>query len=105
MSVFIGPQVYYLNHLVQPSYNKDTSTSTTATTTTTTTTTTTITTTTTTTTTGSNPFGFLVGYVVQGSNGEYAFMRPDEKIDLVKKVRELAPKDKLVLAGSGCECE
>lgn len=30
-------------------------------------------------------------------------MRPEEKIDLVRKVRELAPKDKLVLAGSGCE--
>ncbi|KAJ7333623.1 4-hydroxy-2-oxoglutarate aldolase, mitochondrial [Desmophyllum pertusum] len=43
------------------------------------------------------------GYVVQGSNGEYAFMRAEEKIDLVRKVRELAPKDKLVLAGSGCE--
>ncbi|XP_078358528.1 4-hydroxy-2-oxoglutarate aldolase, mitochondrial-like [Oculina patagonica] len=43
------------------------------------------------------------GYVVQGSNGEYAFMRPEEKIELVRKVRELAPKDKLVLAGSGCE--
>lgn len=30
-------------------------------------------------------------------------MRPEEKIDLVRKVRELAPKDKLILAGSGCE--
>jgi len=43
------------------------------------------------------------GYVVQGSNGEYAYMRAEEKIDLVRKVRELAPKDKLILAGSGCE--
>lgn len=43
------------------------------------------------------------GYVVQGSNGEYAYMRAEEKIDLVCKVRELAPKGKLILAGSGCE--
>ena len=43
------------------------------------------------------------GYVVQGSNGEYPYLRPDEKIDLVQKVRELAPKDKLIIAGSGCE--
>ncbi|XP_027060393.1 4-hydroxy-2-oxoglutarate aldolase, mitochondrial-like isoform X1 [Pocillopora damicornis] len=43
------------------------------------------------------------GYVVQGSNGEYAYMRAEEKIDLVHKVRELAPKGKLILAGSGCE--
>ena len=43
------------------------------------------------------------GYVVQGSNGEYPYLRPEEKIDLVRKVRELAPKDKLVVAGSGCE--
>ena len=48
-------------------------------------------------------FDCVTGYVVQGSNGEYAYMRPEEKIDLVRKVRELAPKDKLVLAGSGCE--
>ena len=48
-------------------------------------------------------FNCIEGYVVQGSNGEYAYMRPEEKIDLVRKVRELAPKDKLILAGSGCE--
>lgn len=48
-------------------------------------------------------FDCFTGYVVQGSNGEYAFMRPEEKIELVRKVRELAPKDKLVVAGSGCE--
>lgn len=43
------------------------------------------------------------GYVVQGSNGEYAYMRPEEKIEMVRRVRQLAPKDKLLLAGSGCE--
>lgn len=30
-------------------------------------------------------------------------MRAEEKIDLVRKVRELAPEEKLILAGSGCE--
>lgn len=48
---------------------------------------------------------FCLGYVVQGSNGEYAYMKVEEKIALVQKVRELAPKDKLILAGSGCEGE
>ena len=48
-------------------------------------------------------FNCVVGYVVQGSNGEYAYMRPEEKIDLVRKVRELTPRDKFILAGSGCE--
>jgi dihydrodipicolinate synthase/N-acetylneuraminate lyase len=43
------------------------------------------------------------GYVVQGSNGEYAYMRPEEKIELVRTVRRLAPADKIILAGSGCE--
>ena len=48
---------------------------------------------------------FLItsGYVVQGSNGEYAYMRPEEKIEMVRIVRQLAPQGKLVLAGSGCE--
>ena len=50
-------------------------------------------------------FCIFVGYVVQGSNGEYAYMKAEEKIALVQKVRELAPKDKLILAGSGCEGE
>jgi len=50
-----------------------------------------------------NSFSLVQGYVVQGSNGEYAYMRAEEKIDLVRKVRELSPKDKLILAGSGCE--
>ena len=50
-------------------------------------------------------FCIFVGYVVQGSNGEYAYMKAEEKIALVQKVRELATKDKLILAGSGCEGE
>ena len=47
----------------------------------------------------------FAGFVVQGSNGEYAYLNPDEKVDMVRNVRELAPKEKLLLAGSGCEGE
>ncbi|XP_060557304.1 4-hydroxy-2-oxoglutarate aldolase, mitochondrial-like [Ruditapes philippinarum] len=43
------------------------------------------------------------GYVVQGSNGEYVFLREDERIDLVRRVSEMAGKDKLIIAGAGCE--
>ncbi|CAH1783290.1 unnamed protein product [Owenia fusiformis] len=45
----------------------------------------------------------LKGYVVQGSNGEYTFLTAEERVEMVKKVREMIPKDKLILAGSGCE--
>jgi len=43
------------------------------------------------------------GYVVQGSNGEYAYMTSEERIELVSKVKAMMPNDKLLLAGSGCE--
>lgn len=45
------------------------------------------------------------GLVVQGSNGEYVYLSTEERIDLVKRVREFLPSDskKLLLAGSGCE--
>ncbi len=43
------------------------------------------------------------GYVVQGSNGEYAYLDADERVDMVARVRQLAPSDKLIIAGSGCE--
>ncbi|CAB3982926.1 4-hydroxy-2-oxoglutarate aldolase, mitochondrial [Paramuricea clavata] len=43
------------------------------------------------------------GYVVQGSNGEFAYMDPDERVKLVEKVREFAPKEKLIIAGAACE--
>ena len=45
----------------------------------------------------------LKGYVVQGSNGEYVSLSYNEKIDMVQFVSENIPKDKLILAGSGCE--
>ncbi|CAL4062339.1 unnamed protein product, partial [Meganyctiphanes norvegica] len=45
------------------------------------------------------------GYLVEGSNGEYVYLTYEERIELVKKARELVPKDsgKIILAGSGCE--
>ncbi|CAD5120196.1 DgyrCDS8769 [Dimorphilus gyrociliatus] len=43
------------------------------------------------------------GYVVQGSNAETAYLKLDEKVNIVKHVRENVPSEKLVIAGSGCE--
>ena len=46
----------------------------------------------------------ISGYVVQGSNGEYPFLTPAERVEVVKKVKSLIPSNKLLIAGSGCEC-
>lgn len=45
------------------------------------------------------------GLVVQGSNGEYVYLTPEERVELVKRSREFLPDSsgKLLLAGSGCE--
>lgn len=43
------------------------------------------------------------GYVVQGSNGEYAYLTPEERVELVKKVVEWVGDKKLIIAGTGCE--
>ncbi|KAK1166550.1 4-hydroxy-2-oxoglutarate aldolase, mitochondrial [Acipenser oxyrinchus oxyrinchus] len=43
------------------------------------------------------------GFVVQGSNGEYAYLTSEERVEVVRRVRQAVPKDKLVIAGSGCE--
>nr|CAD7456079.1 unnamed protein product [Timema tahoe] len=43
------------------------------------------------------------GYVVQGSNGEYPLLTPAERVDMVKRVKALIPKDKLLISGSACE--
>ncbi|ESO82620.1 hypothetical protein LOTGIDRAFT_211287 [Lottia gigantea] len=45
----------------------------------------------------------LKGYVVEGSNGEYTYLSPDERVEVVSKAVKLADKDKLIIAGSGCE--
>ena len=43
--------------------------------------------------------------MVQGSNGEFPFLTSIERLEVVSRVRQAMPKDKLLLAGSGCECE
>ncbi|XP_073760468.1 4-hydroxy-2-oxoglutarate aldolase, mitochondrial isoform X1 [Callorhinus ursinus] len=43
------------------------------------------------------------GFVVQGSNGEFPFLTSSERLEVVSRVRQAMPKDKLLLAGSGCE--
>ncbi|XP_042192725.1 zinc finger protein 583-like [Callorhinchus milii] len=45
------------------------------------------------------------GLVVQGSNGEYPFLTETERVEVVNRVRQVVPADKLVVAGSGCECK
>ncbi|XP_076133858.1 4-hydroxy-2-oxoglutarate aldolase, mitochondrial isoform X1 [Alosa pseudoharengus] len=43
------------------------------------------------------------GLVVQGSNGEYQYLTVNERLEVVKRVRDILPNSKLLIAGSGCE--
>ncbi|KAM6266162.1 4-hydroxy-2-oxoglutarate aldolase, mitochondrial [Porphyrio hochstetteri] len=43
------------------------------------------------------------GLVALGSNGEYPYLAHRERLELVSCVRRALPKDRLLLAGSGCE--
>ncbi|KAM5139212.1 4-hydroxy-2-oxoglutarate aldolase, mitochondrial isoform 2-T2 [Callospermophilus lateralis] len=43
------------------------------------------------------------GFVIQGSTGEFPFLTSRERLEVVSRVRQVIPKDKLLLAGSGCE--
>jgi 4-hydroxy-2-oxoglutarate aldolase len=45
----------------------------------------------------------LAGVVVLGSNGEFVYLTPDEKVRLVAEVRAGLPAGKMVIAGTGCE--
>lgn len=45
----------------------------------------------------------LAGYVVGGSNGEFATQTIEERVKVVEAVREGMPSDRLLLAGSGME--
>jgi len=48
----------------------------------------------------------FAGYVIQGSNGEYPLLEKEEKIQMVRFVKDATANDgKLVIAGSGCECQ
>ncbi|NXL92230.1 HOGA1 protein, partial [Alectura lathami] len=43
------------------------------------------------------------GLVVLGSSGEYPYLAPRERQELVSCARRALPRDRLLLAGSGCE--
>lgn len=47
--------------------------------------------------------GPLDGYVVLGSNGEYVYLSPDERVRVVNAARESIPTSRLLIAGSGME--
>ncbi|KAI6066370.1 4-hydroxy-2-oxoglutarate aldolase, mitochondrial [Aix galericulata] len=57
---------------------------------------------------GGQPLGYLPhvsGLVVLGSTGEYPYLAPRERLEVLSCVRRALPRDRLLLAGSGCECE
>jgi len=45
----------------------------------------------------------LAGFLVHGSNGEFCYLNTEERVEVIKAVKEQAGPGKLVLAGSGCE--
>ncbi len=45
----------------------------------------------------------LRGYLVLGSNGELIMLTHEEKIRVMQAARETIPREKLMLAGTGCE--
>ncbi|MGQ0602831.1 MAG: dihydrodipicolinate synthase family protein [Anaerolineales bacterium] len=45
----------------------------------------------------------LRGYVMGGSNGEFTSLTNDEKLQVVRLARAVAPKERLIIAGSGME--
>ncbi len=45
----------------------------------------------------------LSGYLLLGSNGEFVMLSDEEKIEVLKAGREFIPKDKIMLAGTGCQ--
>ena len=45
----------------------------------------------------------LAGVVVLGSNGEFALLSHQEKVELIGFVRKHLAADKKVIAGTGCE--
>ncbi len=45
----------------------------------------------------------LAGLVVLGSNGEFTYLSDEEKIEVLKTARQAILKDRLFIAGTGCE--
>lgn len=48
----------------------------------------------------------FAGYVVQGSNGEYPYLDDEERLQVVRFVKEFIKESgKPLIAGSSCECK
>ncbi|MEA1897826.1 MAG: dihydrodipicolinate synthase family protein, partial [Bacteroidota bacterium] len=45
----------------------------------------------------------LSGYLLLGSNGEFVMLSDEEKLEILKAGREVIPKEKIMLAGTGCQ--
>ncbi|MFC2046111.1 dihydrodipicolinate synthase family protein [Chloroflexota bacterium] len=45
----------------------------------------------------------LSGYVVLGSNGEAVYLDQDEKVGVWEAARRVIPRDRVMIAGTGCE--
>jgi len=45
------------------------------------------------------------GYVVLGSNGEFQYLTADERVEIVRRVRQMTAPHQLIIAGAGCECK
>ncbi len=44
----------------------------------------------------------LAGFVVLGTNGEFTYLSDKEKLEVLETARQAIPKDKLFIAGTGC---
>jgi 4-hydroxy-2-oxoglutarate aldolase len=45
----------------------------------------------------------VAGLVVLGTNGEFIYLHDQEKLEVLRTARQAIPKDKLFIAGTGCE--
>jgi 4-hydroxy-2-oxoglutarate aldolase len=45
----------------------------------------------------------IAGYLVGGSNGEFTSLSREERLEVVSAAREVIPKDRILMAGSGAE--
>lgn len=48
---------------------------------------------------------YFSGYCVGGSNGEGPYLKAEEKLEMVSKIRSMIGKDRLLIAGTTCECK
>lgn len=45
----------------------------------------------------------LAGYLILGSNSEFVYLSEEEKVRILEVTREHIPRDKVLIAGTGCE--